>query len=256
MIRFFTDRFMEAFSDAVKLQPQYIEVEDTGAALSLNRVLHKLGRVPRGCRIVNKVVSPGSASGGMTVGTIAWFGVGTGDVPAGWLYCNGAAVSRTTYADLFAEIGTTFGVGDGSTTFNLPDLRGRGPIGTGTGSGLTARTLAATGGAETHQLTVDELASHRHEILLNVQEAGTGTIEDSYGGVDSGYTEYTGGDQAHNNMQPFLVLTPCIASSGGGGSSAYVPLDWHRLSTDAEWTARELTLRFNLANARVLLEVF
>jgi microcystin-dependent protein len=55
-------------------------------------------------------------------GMVSMFGNST--VPTGWLQCNGAAVSRTTYSDLFANIGTTFGVGDGSTTFNLPELRG------------------------------------------------------------------------------------------------------------------------------------
>lgn len=71
--------------------------------------------------------------------------------PSGWLLCDGAAVSRTTYAALFVAIGTTWGAGDGSTTFNLPDLRGRAPIGAGTGSGLTARTLGGTLGSENIQ---------------------------------------------------------------------------------------------------------
>ena len=61
--------------------------------------------------------------------------------PAGFLLCDGSAVSRTTYADLFAALGTTWGAGDGSTTFNLPDLRGRSALGAGTGSGLTPRSL-------------------------------------------------------------------------------------------------------------------
>lgn len=61
-------------------------------------------------------------AGGTDVGLIAWFGATA--APTGWLKCNGAAISRTTYANLFASIGTTFGVGDGSTTFNVPDLRG------------------------------------------------------------------------------------------------------------------------------------
>ena len=82
--------------------------------------------------------------------------------PSGWLACDGTAVSRTTYARLFAAIGTTWGAGNGSTTFNLPDLRGRAAIGTGTGSGLTARTLADSGGAETHTLSADNLAAHTH----------------------------------------------------------------------------------------------
>lgn len=71
--------------------------------------------------------------------------------PLGWLKCEGQAVSRAEYPALFAAIGTTWGAGNGTTTFNLPDLRGRAPIGAGTGSGLTARTLGTQNvGAETH----------------------------------------------------------------------------------------------------------
>ncbi|HEY7822460.1 MAG TPA: phage tail protein, partial [Acidimicrobiia bacterium] len=78
-----------------------------------------------------------------TVGEVIWF-AGT-SVPAGFLECNGQAVSRTTYADLFSEIGTTWGVGDGSSTFNVPDLRDAVPVGAS-----TTRPLGDEGGAETH----------------------------------------------------------------------------------------------------------
>jgi len=84
--------------------------------------------------------------GVLPAGAIVPFGGAA--APAGWLLCDGAAVSRTTYAALFAAVGTTFGVGDGSTTFTLPDLRGRFPLGkaaAGTGS-----TLGGTGGALDH----------------------------------------------------------------------------------------------------------
>lgn len=77
----------------------------------------------------------------------------TATAPTGWLICDGSAVSRTTYADLFAVLSTAYGVGDGSTTFNLPDLRGRFPLGkaaSGTGS-----TLGGTGGAIDHSHAVD-----------------------------------------------------------------------------------------------------
>lgn len=73
--------------------------------------------------------------------------------PSGYLLCDGSAVSRTTYAALFAVIGTDWGPGDGSTTFNVPDLRGRVAVGAGTGSGLTPRSLADTGGSEGVTLT-------------------------------------------------------------------------------------------------------
>ena len=72
-------------------------------------------------------------------------------LPTGFLECAGAAVSRSTYSDLFGVIGTTYGTGDGSSTFNLPDLQGRTAIGSGSGSGLSSRSLGATGGFETAQ---------------------------------------------------------------------------------------------------------
>jgi hypothetical protein len=75
---------------------------------------------------------------------------GAASAPGGWLLCDGSAVSRTTFAALFAIFGTTFGVGDGSTTFNLPDLRGRVAVGQKATGAFT--TLGGTGGEETHVL--------------------------------------------------------------------------------------------------------
>lgn len=79
--------------------------------------------------------------------------------PEGWLLCDGSAVSRDTYATLFDVIGTTYGVGDGSTTFNVPDLSGRVVIGV---SGTHA--LASTGGAETVTINENNLPSHAHSV--------------------------------------------------------------------------------------------
>lgn len=97
---------------------------------------------------------------GLPAGSIQLFAGPT--PPSGWASCDGSAISRTGYARLFAAIGTTWGVGDGSTTFNLPDLQGRVPVGAGAGAGLTARTLATSAGAETHTLSEANLASHTH----------------------------------------------------------------------------------------------
>lgn len=144
--------------------------------------------------------------------------------PTGWLLCDGSAVSRTTYANLFAVTGTANGAGDGSTTFNLPDGRDRVLIGTapgGLGGGRgTQRLLGQTGGEENHALTVAELAAHTHtynepsgsasdtpvtvsQATLDVAVAQDGTI---IPGIFSGVTtSQTGGGNAHNTMQPFFV---------------------------------------------------
>lgn len=93
----------------------------------------------------------------MAPGLIYMFG---GSVaPSGFLMCDGSAISRSTYADLFSAIGTTYGVGDGSTTFNLPDMSGRVPIGVSLDI-----ALGDVGGEETHTLLTNELPSHSHGI--------------------------------------------------------------------------------------------
>jgi microcystin-dependent protein len=86
---------------------------------------------------------------------------------AGCLVADGSAVSRTTYAALYAALGgaaSPFGQGDGSTTFNLPNMPGRLPMGAGAGAGLTARTRGQTGGAETVALTTAQLPAHNHGV--------------------------------------------------------------------------------------------
>jgi microcystin-dependent protein len=138
--------------------------------------------------------------------------------PSNWLLCDGALVSRTTYATLFGVIGTNYGAGDGSSTFKLPDLRGRVPIGAGQGSSLTNRVIAATGGAETHTLTVSQMPSHSHAIPLydysdggqaNLTTAGTDDVTD-FRSNSQDPVDNTGGNQPHNNMQPFLVVNHII----------------------------------------------
>src|SRR3990167_10544352 len=116
---------------------------------------------------------------------------GSSTPPNGWLLCNGDAISRTTYAPLFSHIGTAFGVGDGSTTFNVPDLRGRAPIGAGTGSGLTARTLAANVGTETVTISTAELASHTHvqNSHNHTQDAHTHTVNSTHSHSIAGGTD-------------------------------------------------------------------
>ncbi len=145
-----------------------------------------------------------------------------GAEPAGWLLCDGRAVSRTTYTTLFAALGTTWGAGDGSTTFNLPDLRGRAPIGAGTGTGLSARTLGATLGAETVVLSTAELPAHAHGGSTGAAGAkgpevyGNGTNP----GYISGFAPHqwdTGGFIGNDNGSELVHAHP-ISSEGGGGA--------------------------------------
>jgi microcystin-dependent protein len=87
-------------------------------------------------------------------------------VPANWLLCDGSAVSRSTYASLFAAVGTTYGSGDGTTTFNLPNLKGKTIVGRDSGQ-TEFDTLGETGGAKTHTLTISEIPSHTHASTLS-----------------------------------------------------------------------------------------
>jgi microcystin-dependent protein len=124
--------------------------------------------------------------------------------PTGWLLCDGTAYSRATYASLFALISTTYGTGDGSSTFNVPDFRGRSPIGVGTGSGLTARALAATVGVETHPLVLAELPSHNH-TATDSGHTHTGTT----GNQSVGHTHIvinSGGGQIGRAAQGFSAI--------------------------------------------------
>lgn len=128
----------------------------------------------------------------------------------GWFRCDGSAVSRTTYSTLFAVIGTIYGSGDGSTTFNLPDFRGRVPVGEGSGAGLTTRALGSKAGEENHILTVSELAPHSHPEVA-VGGSWVNTINPYYGGSNSAgglgtNTGTTGSGSGHNTMQPFLTV--------------------------------------------------
>jgi microcystin-dependent protein len=136
-----------------------------------------------------------------------------------WFLCNGQAVSRSTYSSLFSLIGVSFGFGDGSTTFNLPDLRGRVFGGIGNGSGLSSRALGQAIGDEIHTLSINEIPSHKHQLYgansvgtdgvrpIGSLIAGTTSIKASYTGKTtdcSNAMDSNGGGQPHNNMQPTL----------------------------------------------------
>jgi microcystin-dependent protein len=151
---------------------------------------------------------------------------GSASIPSGFLECNGAAVSRSTYAGLFAVIGTTYGVGDGSTTFNVPDLTDRTVV-----NKSNTKNLAQTGGANTvtptgnisgstgsTTLTTSQIPAHTHSAaaagMVNANPACMGGTSAS--GMSTGST---GGGQSHDHtlsanfvgsansvLQPYLVL--------------------------------------------------
>lgn len=168
-----------------------------------------------------------AAPSALPSGTMAMFGAPA--APSGWLICDGLAYSRTTYAGLYAAIGTTYGAGDGSTTFNVPDLRGRVPVGEGNGSGLSSRLIGSVGGEENHILSTAEMPVHSHTGYTGT--GGTGTYVTTVtaraiyagGGANgafyastssSDYHNHTispeGSGYGHNNMQPFVVVNMII----------------------------------------------
>lgn len=167
--------------------------------------------------------------------------------PPGWLLCFGQAISRTTYAQLFAVVGTTYGAGNGSTTFNVPDIRGmvtagkdnmggstRGLLTVG-GSAVSGTTLGASGGVEYHTLTINQLPPHTHEnSLSDPTHTHIYTAPSSNSAIDQGgptvgsnpssFSSATGasltgitinnasvgGGFAHSSTQPTLILNKII----------------------------------------------
>jgi len=179
---------------------------------------------------------------GIPTATIQLFAGNT--IPAGWLACDGSAVSRTTYASLFTAIGSAYGAGNGSSTFNVPDLRGRVPMGAGTGTGggssgsgapsggsaLTTRSVGAWGGEETHLLTGAESGTsahnhtitdsgHRHQYNDAMNGAGAGNVNgagnqgtigqlswNATTGITINNATAANASNSHNNIQPFTVF--------------------------------------------------
>ncbi len=142
--------------------------------------------------------------------------------PTGWLLCDGIAVSRTTYSTLFSIIDTTYGAGDGSTTFNVPDMRGRLPLGLDNMGGTSAGRVMATqaenlgqgSGEEDHTLTKAEIPPHVHTAgSIRVEGTSCGTCQNRYIGsmTNSGDGSADGlAGAAHNNMPPYISLNYII----------------------------------------------
>lgn len=209
----------------------------TGVLLTTNR-LSELGATASAQEATQSNLGVNTA---IPIGVVLPFASGT--VPQGWLLCAGQTVSRTTYADLFTVIGTTYGAGDGSTTFDLPDLRGRAVAGrdnmNGTAAsrlgttyfGNNAQSLGQTGGSESHLLTSAQMPAHNHYVAnSDATSAGSPTLSNTQyvalnnnaGGSTSyilngsstaatiGKTSDTGNGSGHANVQPTMILNYII----------------------------------------------
>jgi microcystin-dependent protein len=204
----------------ITVDPNLSETIDGGATLAINAgeslILYTNGTL---------WVSVGKSSG-VPSGSLVGYGGTT--APAGWLLCDGSAISRTTYASLFAALSTTYGVGDGSSTFNIPDLRGRVIAGqddmggsaasrlTTAAGGVDGATLGAVGGTQTHTLTTAQMPTHSHSHShtggvvagVDIQSAGGAG---SYGiGNTSTDATTAGSGAAHPIVQPTLVANYII----------------------------------------------
>lgn len=147
-----------------------------------------------------------------------WNGASGIAAPTGWLEEDGSAVSRTTYALLFAVIGVTFGAGDGSTTFNIPDSRGRtsfstAPFNGGTAGRIVTQTaIAGVGGEEFHTLSLTEIPAHTHTYFSYTRSNAISSGGGNYPSVDSpgNSTGSAGSNAAHNNMPPYILKRKII----------------------------------------------
>ena len=159
----------------------------------------------------------GGAGETLKIGTILPYTGSDSELPTGYMLCDGSELSRTDYSDLFAVIGTSFGSGNGSSTFNLPNLKGR--VLTGLDSEDTDfASMGTTGGEKTHTLTISEMPSHNHQLIFH---SATGSGSSGSGapflgdgtsvvGADGSGIRTTGGGQAHNILQPYVVVNYII----------------------------------------------
>jgi microcystin-dependent protein len=142
------------------------------------------------------------------VGEIRMFGGNF--APSGWMFCEGQLMPISENETLFNLIGTTYG-GDGQSTFALPDLRGRAPLHQGSGF-----VLAQTGGAETVTLTTNQMPAHTHSVLGSAAGAAGTSPAGNIPGAMAGVTTY-----AYGTDQPTTPLAPGTISAGGGGNQPH-----------------------------------
>jgi microcystin-dependent protein len=149
--------------------------------------------------------------------------------PTGWAFCDGQIMPISQNTALFSLLGTTYG-GDGKSTFALPDLQGRAAMHPGQGPGLSLHDLGETGGSDTVSLLESEIPAHSHTMRAAAEAGEENDPAGAALGVTIGNTLYNsgstlaamapemltpaGGDQPHNNLQPYLTFYFCIALQG------------------------------------------
>jgi microcystin-dependent protein len=157
----------------------------------------------------------------------------TTTAPTGWLICDGTTISRTTYAALFAVISTTYGVGDGSTTFTLPNLKGKVPVGRDSAD-ASFDVMGEVGGAKTHTLTSTEMPSHTHtQDSHNHTQNSHNHTQDAHSHTVADHTHLnyymTGDAGAHSHTyQSQSVLR------GTGSSATYTSIAGSTANTDTQ----------------------
>lgn len=155
-----------------------------------------------------QIATPADSASMGIVGEIKMWPLVT--APTGWQVCDGSAISRTTYPKLFALLSTTYGAGNGTTTFNVPNMKGRTPVGYDSGQ-TEFDAIGETGGAKTHTLSTSEIPAHVHAASAGGFTLGgtTGAYAvqtgASYGFGFDANTANAGGGGAHNNLQPYFT---------------------------------------------------
>lgn len=168
-------------------------------------------------------------------------------VPRDWVPCDGRELSIAEHEELYTLIGTTFG-GNGATTFAVPDLRGRSPLGAGTGTGLTPRTRGERGGTESVTLTAAQMPAHQHALHASAAQATDTAPDGRTWAVPDGAAPYAapqgsatlaataltpvGGNQPHENRSPVVALNFGICASGA----------WPTWGDDGDTTIAEVRL--------------
>lgn len=182
-------------------------------------------RSPAGPIIVDEVKTQ-SGVAVVPVGVIQMY-IAT-NPPSGWFVCDGSAVSRITYSNLFNLVGTSYGVGDGSTTYNLPDIRGRSPLGMGAGAGLTARSLGEKTGTETSALVSNNIPAHVHNVNPPSTASGTESL-DHFHAADPPAT--ASGTESATHTHNYNMLYNYV---GGDGFSDPGSRTWDTLTSTTE----------------------